>query len=123
MNTATAVRTKAPVAEHDQPMPYADVVAAVGERTAQRAKDLTTRILARGNEIAAARGILIADTKVEFGIDAAMRRRRAGRPAADRGGRHVEFASGSGKAAAARRTERVRAERPLRQARAGWAHP
>ena len=36
---------------------------------AQRASDLTTRILARGNEIAAARGILIADTKVEFGID------------------------------------------------------
>ena len=61
--------TKAPVGEHDQPMPYADVVAAVGERTAQRASDLTTRILARGNEIAAARGILIADTKVEFGID------------------------------------------------------
>ena len=61
--------TKAPVGEHDQPMPYADVVAAVGERTAQRASDLTTRILARGNEIAAARGILIADTKVEFGVD------------------------------------------------------
>jgi phosphoribosylaminoimidazole-succinocarboxamide synthase len=61
--------TKAPVGEHDQPMPYADVVAAVGERTAQRASDLTTRILARGNEIAAARGILIADTKVEFGIE------------------------------------------------------
>jgi len=61
--------TKAPVGEHDQPMPYAEVVAAVGERTAQHASDLTTRILARGNEIAAARGILIADTKVEFGID------------------------------------------------------
>lgn len=61
--------TKAPVGEHDQPMPYADVVAAVGEHTAQRAKDLTTRILSRGNEIAAERGILIADTKVEFGID------------------------------------------------------
>ena len=61
--------TKAPVGEHDEPMPYAAVVAAVGERTAQRASDLTTRILARGNEIAAERGILIADTKVEFGID------------------------------------------------------
>ena len=60
--------TKAPVGEHDQPMPYADVVAAVGEQTAARAKDLTTRILARGNEIAAERGILIADTKVEFGV-------------------------------------------------------
>jgi phosphoribosylaminoimidazole-succinocarboxamide synthase len=61
--------TKAPVGEHDQPMPYAEVVAAVGERTAQRASELTTRILARGNEIAAGRGILIADTKVEFGIE------------------------------------------------------
>ena len=60
--------TKAPVGEHDQPMPYDDVVAAVGEQTAARAKDLTTRILARGNEIAAERGILIADTKVEFGV-------------------------------------------------------
>ena len=60
--------TKAPVGEHDQPMPYADVVAAVGEQTAARAKELTTRILARGNEIAAERGILIADTKVEFGV-------------------------------------------------------
>ena len=61
--------TKAPKGEHDQPMPYADVVAAVGERTAARARDLTTRILARGNEIASERGILIADTKVEFGVD------------------------------------------------------
>lgn len=61
--------TKAPVGEHDQPMSYAEVVAAVGERTAQRASDLTTRILARGNEIAGERGILIADTKVEFGIE------------------------------------------------------
>ena len=60
--------TKAPVGEHDQPMPYDDVVAAVGEQTAARAKDLTTRIRARGNEIAAERGILIADTKVEFGV-------------------------------------------------------
>jgi phosphoribosylaminoimidazole-succinocarboxamide synthase len=50
-------------------MPYADVEAAVGPDVAARARDLTTRILARGNEIAAERGILIADTKVEFGLD------------------------------------------------------
>jgi phosphoribosylaminoimidazole-succinocarboxamide synthase len=59
--------TKAPVGEHDQPMPYADVEAAVGPDLAARARSLTTAILARGNEIAAERGILIADTKVEFG--------------------------------------------------------
>jgi phosphoribosylaminoimidazole-succinocarboxamide synthase len=61
--------TKAPVGEHDQPMPYADVEAAVGASLADRVRGLTTAILARGNEIAAERGILIADTKVEFGLD------------------------------------------------------
>ena len=61
--------TKAPVGEHDEPMPYAAVVAAVGEDVADRARELTTAILARGNEIASERGILIADTKVEFGLE------------------------------------------------------
>lgn len=61
--------TKAPVGEHDQPMTYADVVASVGEPLAARLSELSRAILARGNEIAARRGILIADTKVEFGLD------------------------------------------------------
>ena len=61
--------TKAPMGEHDQPMPYADVEAQIGAPLAARVRDLTTAILARGNEIAAERGILIADTKVEFGLD------------------------------------------------------
>jgi len=61
--------TKAPVGEHDQPMSYAEVEAEIGPDLATRVRDLTTAILARGNEIAAERGILIADTKVEFGID------------------------------------------------------
>ncbi len=61
--------TKAPVGEHDQPMPYADVEREIGTDLAARARDLTVRILARGNEVAAERGILIADTKVEFGVE------------------------------------------------------
>ncbi len=61
--------TKAPSGEHDEPMTYAEVEAAVGPDLAARARDLTTRILARGNEVAAERGILIADTKVEFGVE------------------------------------------------------
>jgi phosphoribosylaminoimidazole-succinocarboxamide synthase len=61
--------TKAPQGEHDQPMPYAAVESAVGPHLAARARDLTVRILNRGNEIAAERGILIADTKVEFGVE------------------------------------------------------
>jgi phosphoribosylaminoimidazole-succinocarboxamide synthase len=60
--------TKAPMGQHDEPMPYAAVVAEVGEDVAARARALTTAILRRGNEIAAERGILIADTKVEFGL-------------------------------------------------------
>ncbi|CCH70739.1 Phosphoribosylaminoimidazole-succinocarboxamide synthase [Phycicoccus elongatus Lp2] len=60
--------TKAPQGEHDEPMSYAAVEAAIGSGLAARARELTTAILARGNEIAAERGILIADTKVEFGV-------------------------------------------------------
>jgi phosphoribosylaminoimidazole-succinocarboxamide synthase len=61
--------TKAPVGEHDLPMTAAQVADVVGPDLAARADLLTRRILARGNEIAADRGILIADTKVEFGVD------------------------------------------------------
>ncbi|GAA1251469.1 phosphoribosylaminoimidazolesuccinocarboxamide synthase [Oryzihumus leptocrescens] len=63
--------TKAPVGEHDQPMTYAQVEAELGADLASRVRDLTTAILARGNAVAAERGILLADTKVEFGLDPA----------------------------------------------------
>jgi phosphoribosylaminoimidazole-succinocarboxamide synthase len=61
--------TKAPVGEHDLPMTAAQVAELVGPDIASRADVLTRRILAHGNQIAADRGILIADTKVEFGVD------------------------------------------------------
>jgi phosphoribosylaminoimidazole-succinocarboxamide synthase len=61
--------TKALVGEHDLPMTAAQVAKLVGPDIASRADVLTRRILAHGNEIAADRGILIADTKVEFGVD------------------------------------------------------
>jgi phosphoribosylaminoimidazole-succinocarboxamide synthase len=61
--------TKAPQGEHDEPMAFADVEAALGGRLAATVRDLTVAILARGNAVAADRGILIADTKVEFGLD------------------------------------------------------
>ncbi|MGZ4630565.1 phosphoribosylaminoimidazolesuccinocarboxamide synthase [Oryzihumus sp.] len=71
--------TKAPVGEHDQPMTFAQVEAEVGADLASRVRDLTTAILARGNAVAAERGILLADTKVEFGLDPAAAD-EAGRP-------------------------------------------
>lgn len=61
--------TKAPVGEHDQPISYEEVEELVGPRLAARLRDLTVTILRHGNEIAGRRGILIADTKVEFGVD------------------------------------------------------
>jgi len=61
--------TKAPIGQHDQPMTYAEVTAKVGITIAASVRDLTISILERGNEIAADRGILLADTKVEFGLD------------------------------------------------------
>ena len=63
--------TKAPIGRHDEPMTYAEVEAKVGAPLAASLRDLTIAILLRGNEIAAGRGILLADTKVEFGLDAA----------------------------------------------------
>ena len=61
--------SKAPIGQHDQPMTFAEVEAQIGMPLAARVRDLTIAILARGNEIAADRGILLADTKVEFGLD------------------------------------------------------
>jgi phosphoribosylaminoimidazole-succinocarboxamide synthase len=62
--------TKAPIGEHDQPMTFAEVEAEIGMSLAASVRDLTIAVLARGNEIAVDRGILLADTKVEFGLDA-----------------------------------------------------
>ena len=60
--------TKAPMGEHDEPIPYSTVETQLGHALAQQVRDLTVAILKRGNEVAAARGILLADTKVEFGL-------------------------------------------------------
>lgn len=60
--------SKAPLGEHDQPMTYPQVESLVGAGAAAEARRLTTAVLERGNRIAADRGILIADTKVEFGF-------------------------------------------------------
>lgn len=63
--------TKAPVGEHDEFMTFDEVVAAVGADTAARLRELTLAVYAHGAETAGANGILVADTKLEFGLDAA----------------------------------------------------
>lgn len=62
---------KAEVGEHDENINYDAVVAAVGAETAAKIRDLTLEIYTTAEAIARDRGIILADTKVEFGMDPA----------------------------------------------------
>ncbi|MFG1890055.1 phosphoribosylaminoimidazolesuccinocarboxamide synthase [Micromonospora sp. NPDC049051] len=59
--------TKAPMGEHDEPITFAEVVDKVGAETAERLRRITIDVYRRGAELAADRGILVADTKLELG--------------------------------------------------------
>ncbi|MCH7230161.1 phosphoribosylaminoimidazolesuccinocarboxamide synthase [Glycomyces sp. L485] len=61
--------TKAPVGDHDEPVTFDQTVADLGPDLAGQVRDLTLDVYRRGAEIAADRGIIIADTKLEFGTD------------------------------------------------------
>ncbi|MBW8486878.1 phosphoribosylaminoimidazolesuccinocarboxamide synthase [Actinomadura parmotrematis] len=52
---------------HDEFITYDDVVAEIGADTAARLKAATLEVYRRGATVAARRGIVIADTKLEFG--------------------------------------------------------
>lgn len=55
---------------HDEFITFADVVEEVGPHLAERLRALTIEVYSRGAAIAHDRGIIIADTKLEFGRDA-----------------------------------------------------
>lgn len=59
--------TKAAVGEHDENVSYEAVVATVGEADASALRDLTLAVYTRAEELARERGIILADTKFEFG--------------------------------------------------------
>jgi len=61
--------TKAEQGEHDEAIDFAAVVAAVGSDRAEELRELTLALYRRGAEIALDAGIVLADTKVEFGLD------------------------------------------------------
>ena len=61
--------TKAPVGAHDEAMTYAEVAAAVGADRAAELRGLTLAVYRRAAAVAEERGILLADTKLEFGLD------------------------------------------------------
>jgi phosphoribosylaminoimidazole-succinocarboxamide synthase len=60
--------TKAELGEHDENVSYEAVVQTVGEPTAEALRELTLEIYDRADGIASERGIILADTKLEFGM-------------------------------------------------------
>ena len=60
--------TKAELGEHDEPIDFDRVVAIVGPDLAERLRDLSIRLYEVGAEICERAGILLADTKFEFGV-------------------------------------------------------
>ena len=52
---------------HDENIPYEEVARRVGEQTAHRLRELTLALYKRGRDYAEGRGIILADTKFEFG--------------------------------------------------------
>ncbi|MGI9342980.1 MAG: phosphoribosylaminoimidazolesuccinocarboxamide synthase [Gammaproteobacteria bacterium] len=61
--------TKAEIGDHDENISYAQVEELIGAELAARVRDLSLEIYSRGAAYAAERGIIVADTKFEFGLD------------------------------------------------------
>jgi len=59
--------TKAALGEHDENISFEQVVSTVGPEVAATLRELTLRVYARAEQIARERGIVLADTKLEFG--------------------------------------------------------
>lgn len=61
--------TKAAVGDHDENVDFEHIVGLVGRETAERVRELSLRLYREAADFAHERGIIIADTKLEFGID------------------------------------------------------
>jgi phosphoribosylaminoimidazole-succinocarboxamide synthase len=59
--------TKAALGDHDENVSYDAVAGEIGPEAASRLRDLTMEVYARAERIARERGIILADTKLEFG--------------------------------------------------------
>ena len=62
---------KAELGEHDENITFEQTVERMGEELATAIRDLSIALYRQARDIAAERGIIIADTKFEFGIDVA----------------------------------------------------
>jgi phosphoribosylaminoimidazole-succinocarboxamide synthase len=61
--------SKAPAGQHDENITFAEAEKTIGEELASKVRDLSVRLYAEAAQYAATRGIIIADTKFEFGTD------------------------------------------------------
>ena len=60
---------KAEVGEHDENISFEKVIELIGEKLAKQIREVSIRLYQEASEYAATRGIIIADTKFEFGLD------------------------------------------------------
>lgn len=60
--------TKAEIGEHDENISFDDASNLIGKETAEKVKKLSIDIYKRGVEVAESLGIIVADTKFEFGL-------------------------------------------------------
>jgi phosphoribosylaminoimidazole-succinocarboxamide synthase len=63
--------TKAPMGQHDENISFEEAEKIVGADVAAQVRDLALKLYTEAAAFAATRGIIIADTKFEFGLDAA----------------------------------------------------
>jgi phosphoribosylaminoimidazole-succinocarboxamide synthase len=63
--------TKAPAGSHDENISYAEAQKIVGAELAAKVRDVSIRLYTEAADYAKTRGIIIADTKFEFGVDGA----------------------------------------------------
>ena len=68
-NTLFTPAYKAEAGAHDENISFGKVVELVGEKLATRVRDISIEIYERASAYALERGIIIADTKFEFGLD------------------------------------------------------
>src|SRR5262245_7811828 len=61
--------TKAPVGAHDVNITFGEMIGKVGKKRAEAMRDATLAIYTRAREMAEKKGIIIADTKLQFGIE------------------------------------------------------
>ncbi|KAA2260109.1 phosphoribosylaminoimidazolesuccinocarboxamide synthase [Solihabitans fulvus] len=60
--------TKAPIGEHDENITFDEVSGQLGAHLAERLRDTALLVYGRAREFARTRGVLLADTKFEFGL-------------------------------------------------------